>query len=455
MTGRFWHEIEGRPWPEVQAIQETRLRHQLAYLEGNSEFYRAKLKAAGVAFDQIRTTADLVRIPFTLKTELRDSLAECPPLGLHLAAPMSRVIQMQATSGTTGSPCYVGLTQHDIRVWSEMGARCLYAMGVRPGDVCLHGHSMSKGFVGGVPMFQMFQHLGACDIPIGADAGVERLLRVLADQRPQVVAGTPYFIIYLAERAPEVLKQEAKAFGVRNVAVGGEPGGGIPAVRARAEALWGADVREMCGGTDLGCSYWGECEDKSGMHFCGQEFILFEVIDPERGHPLPVETGVKGELVYTALDREASPVLRFRSGDHVEVLGTTCRCGRTAPKIRCFGRTDDMLIVRGVNVFPSAIKDVMAGFEPRTTGAIKVVADFPGHTTQRPVRVKVEHGRGMAGAELPALKAELERKLHDVLAFRAIVELVPPDTFEKPGVQKVSLIERIPQGEQSAPLAAI
>jgi len=269
------------------------------------------------------------------------------------------------------------------------------------------------------------------------------------------VAGTPHFIIYLAERAPEVLKQEAKAFGVRNVAVGGEPGGGIPAVRARAEALWGADVREMCGGTDLGCSYWGECEDKSGMHFCGQEFILFEVIDPERGHPLPVETGVKGELVYTALDREASPVLRFRSGDHVEVLGTSCRCGRTAPKIRCFGRTDDMLIVRGVNVFPSAIKDVMAGFEPRTTGAIKVVADFPGHTTQRPVRVKVEHGRGMAGAELPALKAELERKLHDVLAFRAIVELVPPDTFEKPGVQKVSLIERIPQGEQSAPLAAI
>src|SRR3990167_5129327 len=98
MTGRFWHEIEGRPWPEVQAIQETRLRHQLAYLEGNSEFYRAKLKAAGVAFDQIRTTADLVRIPFTLKTELRDSLAECPPLGFHLAAPMSRVIQMQATS---------------------------------------------------------------------------------------------------------------------------------------------------------------------------------------------------------------------------------------------------------------------------------------------------------------------------------------------------------------------
>jgi phenylacetate-CoA ligase len=444
MTDKFWHEIEGRPWTEVQAIQEAQLRRQVAYLEGSSDFYRAKLKAAGVAFDRIRSTADLARVPFTLKTELRDSLAQCPPLGLHRAAPMSKIIQIQASSGTTGSPSYVGLTQHDIRVWCEMGARVYYANGFRPGDVCLHAFSMSKGFVGGLPIVQMLQYMGVCDIPVGADAGVERLLRVLADQRPQVVTGTPYFTIYLAEQAPAVLKREAKDLGVRNISVGGEPGGGIPAVRARAETLWGADVREMLGGTDLGCAYWAECEDKSGMHFCAQEFILFEIIDPERGDPLPVETGVKGELVYTALDREASPLLRFRTGDHVEVLGTSCRCGRTAPKIRCFGRTDDMLIVRGVNVFPSAIKDVVAGLQPRTTGAIKVIADFAGHTTQRPLRVKVEHGPGVAKAELPALQAEVERKLREALAFRAIVEMVPPDTFEKPGVQKVSLIERVP-----------
>src|SRR6266545_4427730 len=390
MAERFWHEIEGRPWAEVQAIQEARLRRQVAYLEGSSEFYRTKLRAAGVGFDKIRTTADLARVPFTLKTELRDSLAQCPPLGFHLAAPMSRVIQIQASSGTTGNPSYVGLTHHDIRVWCEMGARTFYANGFRPGDVCLHAFSMSKGFVGGLPIVEILQYMGVCDIPVGADAGV-----------------------------------------------------GIPAVRASTEGLWGADVREMLGGTDLGCTYWGECEDKSGMHACAQEFILFEIIDPETGEPLSVETGVKGELVYTAIDREASPLLRFRTGDHVEVLGTSCRCGRTSPKIRCFGRTDDMLIVRGVNVFPSAVKDVVARLEPRTTGAIKVVVDFPGHTTQQPLRVKVEHGSGVATAELPALKAELERRLREALAFRPVVELVPPDTFEKPGVQKVSLIERI------------
>ncbi len=443
MDEKFWHKIEGRPWAEVQAIQEAALRRQLAYLEAASAFYRDKLRAAGVRFDAVKTAADLARVPLTEKTELRESLTAQPPLGRHQAAPMSKVIQIQASSGTTGSPSYVGLTHHDIRVWCEMGARTMFANGFRPGDVCLHGFSMSKGFVGGLPLVQILQYMGVCDIPVGADAGVERLLRVCADQRPQVITGTPYFTIYLAEQAPAVLGREARTLGVRNISVGGEPGGGIPAVRASAEALWGAEVREMLGGTDLGCTYWGECEDKSGMHFCAQEFILFEVIDPETNVPLPLEAGVKGELVYTAIDREASPLLRFRTGDHVEVLGTSCRCGRTSPKIRCFGRTDDMLIVRGVNVFPSAIKDVVARLEPRATGAIKVVVDFPGHTTQRPLRVKVEHGHGVTAADRPALVAELERRLREALSFRPVVELVPPDTFEKPGVQKISLVERV------------
>ena len=143
MDERFWHEIEGRPWAEVQAIQEAALRRQLAYLEAASAFYRDKLRAAGVRFDAVKTAADLARVPLTLKTELRESLAAQPPLGRHLAAPMSKVIQIQASSGTTGSPSYVGLTHHDIRVWCEMGARTMFANGFRPGDVCLHGFSMS------------------------------------------------------------------------------------------------------------------------------------------------------------------------------------------------------------------------------------------------------------------------------------------------------------------------
>ncbi len=439
----FWHDIEGAPWQQVTRVQEQKLQKQMEYLWSRSPFYQRKLEQAGLKPGQVKNLSDLQEVPLTLKQELRDSIKECPPLGLHLAADRKDVIQVQASSGTTGSPSYVGVTRRDLWVWDEMGARVFYANGFRPGDFCLHAFSMSKGFVGGVPVLQILQYMGVCDLPIGVDAGTERLLRVLADQRPEALAATPYFGIYLGEQAEHVLGIPAHKLGVRVVSVGGEPGGGIPSVRARLAEVWGAEVREMMGGTDLGCTYWAECEDKSGMHFCAQEFIIAEIIDPESGQVLEVKDGVKGELVYTAIDREASPLLRFRTGDHVVVTGTDCRCGRTGFKVRCFGRTDDMLIVKGINVFPSAIKDVVTTFEPRTTGLMKVMVDFPGHTTQKPLKVKVEYGPGVAAGEVAGLHDELCHKLQALLVFRPEVEMVPPNTLEKPGVQKVALIERV------------
>jgi phenylacetate-CoA ligase len=231
---------------------------------------------------------------------------------------------------------------------------------------------------------------------------------------------------------------------VRAVSVGGEPGGGIPAVRNKVEELWAAECREVCGGTDLGVAYWAECEHKLGMHEMAQEFIYVELIDPATGDPQPWTEGSSGELVYTALDRECSPVVRFRTRDHAVVTGTTCACGRTAPMIRVFGRTDDMLIVKGINVFPSAVQDVVSAFEPRTTGVLRVVADFPGHTTQRPLRIKVEYGPALARRpdEIARLRDEVTARLRGLLNFAPAVEMVAPNTFEKPGVQKVALIVR-------------
>lgn len=438
-----WNPIERADRKTVRKVQEEKLAIQMRYLAARSAFYQRKFTAAGVDPSAVRRVDDLRRLPFTTKQELRDSLREHPPLGLHLAADPRAVVQIQSSSGTTGSPSYVAMTRHDIEVWCEMGARVYFANGLRPGDVCLHAFSMSKGFVGGVPVLQILQSMGVADIPVGADAGTERLLRVAFDQRPNALTGTPYFVLYLGEKAKEVLGVEAKTLWVRKISVGGEPGGGIPAIRQRIEELWNADVREMCGGTDLGCTYWAECEEKSGMHEVCPDLILVEIIDPQTGEVQGVHSGLKGELVYTALDREASPLLRFRTGDHVEVTDTDCRCGRTGYKIRCVGRTDDMLIVKGVNVFPSAVQDVVTSFEPRTTGALKVVVDFPGHSTQAPLKVRLEHGPGVTGDGIAKLKEEVEKKLRDVLSFRAEVVLVPPDTFEKPGVQKVSLVDRL------------
>jgi phenylacetate-CoA ligase len=391
----------------------------------------------------VRTIDDLRRAPFTIKQELRESLRAAPPFGEHLAAPMAEVIQMQASSGTTGSPSYVALTRRDAAMWQESSARSLFACGIRPGDLVLHGFSMSKGFVGGLPIFQALQYMGAIDIPIGADGGIERLLAAAFDLKPDAIVGTPNFLLHLAEAARLQLSRDVREIGVRRLVVGGEPGGGIPALRERIEDAWGAVSCELMGGTDLAVIYWAECDAQDGMHMTAPDFIVVELIDPVSGDATPFVEGATGELVYTAIHREASPVFRFRSGDHVVVTGTTCRCGRTQPKIRCFGRTDDMLIIRGVNLFPSAVQDIVESMRPAVSGQVRLVADFEGHSTQANLKLLVERAADEpAGLSLEALRQEIEARVRGALAVKADVMLAPHGSIEKPGAAKVKLVLR-------------
>lgn len=441
-SSAHWSEAESWSPERVREEQDRRLREQLAHLAEHSAFYRQKADDAGVPLPFVTSVDDLRRFPFTEKQELRDSLAAHPPLGLHLAAAPADVIQIQASSGTTGSPSYVGLTRADQHVWNEMGARAFYANGLRPGDRCLHAFGMSKGFVGGLPLAQVLQYMGVCDIPIGAEAGAERLLRVQADQRPTALVGTPNFLLYLAEQAPAVVGTDARDLGVRTISTGGEPGGGIPAVRTRLETSWGATSREMLGGTDLGCLYWAECEQAEGMHLLSPDLMIAEIIDPDSGEPLVPEAGVSGELVYTALARQASPVLRFRTRDRVVVTGTSCACGRTGMLIRCVGRTDDMLIVRGINLFPSAVQELVMTLTPRTSGAMRIVADFEGHTTQRPLALRLERGADAPPEDDPLLAEAVTRLISSALNVKTVVSVVPVDSLGAPGAAKVQLIER-------------
>ncbi|MCG3751933.1 phenylacetate--CoA ligase family protein [Amycolatopsis sp. Poz14] len=439
-----WSAIESASADEARVVQEERLREQLAYVGARSEFYREKFAAAGVDPAAVRTVEDLVRLPFTEKQELRESLAAAPPLGAHVAAGPDEIVQIQASSGTTGSPSYVGLTRSDIETWCELGARALYANGFRPGDRLLHAFGMSKGFVGGLPVVQILQHMGIVDIPIGAEAGAERLLRVQADQRPNALIGTPYFLAYLAEQAPSIVGLDARELGVRAISVGGEPGGGLPAVREKLEALWGATSREMLGGTDIACTYWGECEEANGMHFLSPDLMVAELINPDTGEQIAPVEGAQGELVYTALRRQASPLVRFRTRDHVVVTGTDCACGRTGYTVRCIGRTDDMLIVRGINVFPSAIKQLVAELAPVTTGEMRIRADFEGHSTQKPLPLVVEHAAGLPPEKQDELRASLESRIRSALNVKTAVTLVPDGSLKRPDHVKVNLVERVP-----------
>jgi len=436
----MWDPAEGLERAALHRLQSAALRAQLDHLMRHAPFYQQKF--AGIDMAMIRSPDDLPRLPFTVKSELRESLAAAPPFGLHRSAGMAEIVQMQASSGTTGSPSYVALTEADVAAWAEMTARTLFACGIRPGDLVLHAFSMAKGFVGGVPMLQALQYMGAIDIPVGADGGVDRLLRACADLQPRAIIGTPNFLLHLAAQAPAVLGCAAHTLGIERLVVGGEPGGGIPAIRAQLEAAWGATCCELLGGTDLGVAYWAECDHQAGMHMVCEDHIITELLDPETGTVTPFETGAKGELVYTAIARQASALVRFRSGDHVEVLGTDCPCGRTGPRIRCLGRTDDMLIVRGVNVFPSAIQSIIAEMLPETTGMMRVLRDFEGHSTQSALKVIVERGHAQTPAGDAALKARIEHHLRDALVFKADVQITDPDTFEKPGVAKVALTIR-------------
>ncbi len=322
----------------------------------------------------------------------------------------------------------------------------------------LHASSLSKGFVGGLPIFHSIQYMGAVDVPIGADAGPDRLLAACRDTRPRSIVGMPNFLIHLAQIAPDIIGMSARDLGCECLVVGGEPGGGTPAIRQRLEETWGATACEMMGGTDFGVIYWAECHEQRGMHMVVPDHIRVESIEPGTGAAITTRPGAVGELVYTALERQASPVRRFCSGDHVEMLDDRCGCGRTGPVVRCFGRTDDMLIVRGVNLFPSAIQDVIGRMRPRTSGVVRVLADFAGHSTQRNLTILVERGEQASPDDDEVLQREIERRVRDALVVKMESVIVPVGFFETPGAKKVALTLRempeLPAGTRRDPAYA-
>jgi phenylacetate-CoA ligase len=233
---------------------------------------------------------------------------------------------------------------------------------------------------------------------------------------------TPSYAAYVAEAAAE-RDVDLRGSTVQRVLVAGEPGGGEPALRAQLEAAWGARVTEAMGIGDIGVSLWGECEAQDGMHLGARGFVHAELIDPETGAALELEDGASGELVLTHLRHRAAPLLRFRTRDHVLVRASRCRCGRTSPRVRCVGRTDDMLVVRGVNVFPSAVREVVSAFAPDVSGHVVVKPQAAGAKQDPPLPVSVELARGAAVDA--ALADAIRDRLRDVLVVQTRVDLVP------------------------------
>jgi phenylacetate-CoA ligase len=333
---------------------------------------------------------------------------------MHLCADPSEIVRIYSTSGTTGAPSYIPLTASDVENWLTGSARSYAASGVEPGQRIVSTYNAGP-FVAGAAL-AAFERIGLVHIPVGT-GNTQLLIRAIEALEPEAVVLTPSYAAYLAEN------HDLRGSSVERVLVAGEPGGGEPAFRAKLEEGWGAKVTEAMGVGDIGPSLFGECEEQDGMHLGAHGFVHLELIDPESGRALPLEDGASGELVLSHLKHRAAPLLRFRTRDHVVVRTTPCKCGRPGPRIRCIGRTDDMLIVRGVNVFPSAVREVVNEFAPRVSGHILVRPQAEGVKQEPPLPTSVELARDAAADD--ALAEAIQTKLREVLCVRTEVELVP------------------------------
>lgn len=416
-------DVERLPWAEQLALDDASYREQLAYLLERSPFYREKLGLASA--EAAGGLAQIAALPLTEKSELRATSTPENPFGAHLCATASEIVRIYSTSGTTGTPSYIPLTAADLENWVTGSARSYGASGVAAGRRIISTYNAGP-FVAGVAL-AAFERIGLCHIPIGT-GNTDRLVQTIELLRPEAVVLTPSYAAHLVEWAAE-RDIDLRRSSVERVLVAGEPGGGEPVFRAKLEDGWGARVTEAMGIGDIGPSLWGECEEQDGMHLGARGFVHAELIDPDTGAARALQDGAAGELVLTHLRHRAAPLLRFRTRDHVEVRTSPCRCGRTSPRVRCIGRTDDMLIVRGVNVFPSAVREVVAAFAPRVSGHILVKPEAPGVKQDPPLPVAVELARG-ADAD-SALAAAIGERLRSVLVVQTRVELVPWGSLQR------------------------
>ena len=419
-------EVESRPWAEQLDIDDKSYRAQLRYLFERSTFYREKLTAAGLASaDAAGGLAEIAQLPLTEKRELKATCTADNPIGAHLCVTPSEIVRIYSTSGTTGTPSYVPLTAVDLDNWVTGSARSYDASGISAGQRIVSTYNAGP-FVAGAALAS-FERIGLSHVPLGT-GNTERLMLAVELLEPDAVVLTPSYAAYLVEWAAE-RGVDLRGSSVVRVLVAGEPGGGEPAFRAKLEEGWGARVTEAMGIGDVGVSLWGECEEQDGMHLGARGFVHAELIDPDTEASVELADGATGELVLTHLRHQAAPLLRFRTRDHVAVKTSACACGRTGPRVRCIGRTDDMLIVRGVNVFPSAIREVVSTFAPDVSGHIVVKPQAPGVKQEPPLPVSVELARGRMGDD--ALTEAIGQRLREALVVQASVELVPWGSLQR------------------------
>jgi len=429
----FNKEIETMPLKKMRELQLERLKWSISHAYENNAFYHKKFEAAGFHPDQFKSLDDMKRVPFLTKQDMRDNY----PFGLF-AMPMDKVVRVHSSSGTTGNATVVGYTRKDVDIFAEVVARCLVAYGASENDVIqvAYGYGL---FTGGLGLHYGAEKLGALTVPISG-GNTERQLMLIKDFGTTMLACTPSYLLniadYIEKKRPDYDISKTK---LRAGILGAEPWS--EAMRKEIETRLGINAYDIYGLSEvIGPGVSCECQEKSGLHVHEDHFYV-EIIDPETGDILP--EGEKGEIVYTTITKEAFPGIRYRSRDITRLYREPCKCGRTLVKMeKVTGRSDDMLIIRGVNVFPSQIENVLMEVEG-TEPHYQIILDRKAALDD--VEVMVEVSEKLFSDEvkvLDNLKKKISDRFRSVLGISAKITLVEPMTIARSEGKAVRVVDR-------------
>ena len=424
---------------QIKEYQEEKLRHQLIYCYNNSEYYRKKFQECGAHPEDIKTLEDFRKLPIMMtKQDERDSQRESlekygHPFGMHLCVPLEELELTSTTSGTSGTPTFTyTFSRRDINgpvadLWAFMFRNAK----ILPGDRVLFAYAL--GVYATSMLLWGIRKMGALPIDVDVRGGADAILQFAQLTHPVSFATTPSLAEYMITKAPTIIGKEVGELGFKSLLLCGEPGPGIPEVKKRLETSYGARVYDYWAPGGLGFGLSCDSNEYHGLHCYAPDYNLFQddLIDPASREPIDSVDGAIGEAVHTSLDRDACPMIRYAYGDIVQVITGECpNCGFYGKRLKFIGRSDDMLIVKGANVYPAAIQGVINSFFPKVTGT-KIVLDEPPPRVVPPLKVKIEYSEEIEEHQLQNLEKEIKAACSHQIKINPQIIWVPPHTFER------------------------
>jgi phenylacetate-CoA ligase len=433
----IWNEIESSRREDIEKLQLTRLKDTVERVHTLTPFYKEKFKMMSIKPEDINTLEDVRKLPFTTKKDLRNHY----PFGLF-TVPMSEVVRIHSSSGTTGKPTVVGYTKADMEVWDEVMARVFTMAGATSEDIVHNGYGYGL-FTGGLGFHNGAEKVGATIVP--ASGGMtDRQLMLMKDFGATILAATPTFSLHMAEVAKKAGTNYLKDYKLKAGIFGAEPTS--KGLKEEVKEAWGINYHEVYGlseiiGPGVACS----CKESELLHVFEDHF-LFEIIDSKTGEAMP--EGERGELVITSLTKQALPLLRYRTGDITSITKEPCKCGRTMIRMESIvGRADDMLIISGVNVYPSQIEHVIANTEGVTLN-YQIIADKKGHLDKLEIHVEVSDDiMSDSLGEMAIIKKNIQSALLNNLYIHANVVLVQPRSIARSEGKAVRIVDKRKENE--------